>query len=181
MGYQIRAARPEERRGVFRGRYEVYVEEMGAMPPNPWRVIRDRFDDRPGTLNLAVFDGERIVGGARWVADRGEGTTADAYYDFSPHLPEGALRGAGSMLWMAPEARGQRGLIGELMAEGLSWCIEEGISHVLATVNPPVASRFARVGYRPVGSPFVHDSGLPVQPMMLETGVLPAVAMPLAA
>jgi len=171
MEYQIRAARPEERRRVFRGRYDVYVDEMGAMPPNPRREVRDRFDELPSTLNLTVVDGLRIVGGARWVVDRGQGTTADAYYDFRPHLPADALRGAGSMLWMAPEARGQKGLIARLMAEGLSWCIDEGISHVLATVNPPVASRFAKVGYRPVGEAFTHDSGLPVQPMILETGV----------
>jgi hypothetical protein len=60
-------------------------------------------------------------------------------------------------------------LIPEMMAEGLAWCVEQGVSHVLATVNPPVAARFARVGYEPVGEPFLHASGLPVQPMILET------------
>ncbi|MCA9571434.1 MAG: hypothetical protein KC656_26530, partial [Myxococcales bacterium] len=87
-------------------------------------------------------------------------------------LPEGAWVGAGSMLWMLPEARGVPGIIGEMMAQGLSWSVEQGATHILATVNPPVASRFARVGYRPVGEPFLHGpERLPVQPMLLETGV----------
>jgi len=174
--FHVRPARPDEAAELYRGRHEVYVREMRAMPPRPDGQIRDRFDGRPHTLNLAVVadDGtprKRIVGGARWVVDGGTGTTADAYFDFAPHLPPDALRGAGSMLWMLPEARGQRGLVGELMAEGLAWSIEQGVSHILATVNPPVASRFARVGYEPVGHPFLHATGLPVQPMVLATGV----------
>jgi N-acyl-L-homoserine lactone synthetase len=174
--FTIRPVRPDENGALFRGRYDVYVEEMQAMPPRADQAVRDRFDDLPGTCNLVVVADagtprERLVGGARWVVDIGHGTTADPYYDFTPHLPTDAVRGAGSMLWMKPEARGQRGLIAELMAEGLAWCLEQGISHVLATVNPPVATRFARVGYRPIGSPFQHSSGLPVQPMILETGV----------
>lgn len=171
MGFAIRAARPGEGWRVFRGRYEVYVEEMGAMPPNPAREIRDRFDDLPGTLNLLVTEGLRILGGARWVADRGWGTTADAYYDFRPHLPDGAQCGAGSMLWMLPEGRGRKGVIRALMEAGRDWCVREGLSHVLATVNPPVAGRFEKAGYRPLGDAFLHTSGLPVQPMVLETGV----------
>jgi len=177
--FTIRPAHPGERGELFRGRYDVYVREMQAMPPRPDEAIRDTFDDLDETLNLVVVrdDGgrsPRLVGGARWVADRGRGTTADGYYDFSPHLPTWARRGAGSMLWMRPEARGQKGLIGDMMAEGLEWCIEQGVSHVLATVNPPVAPRFARVGYEPVGRPFRHSSGLPVQAMILETAVAQA-------
>jgi len=171
-GFVVRTASgPGDHEAVYRGRHAVYVDEMGAMMPRPDGRIRDRFDARPNTLNLVVDHGGVLVGGARFVADDGTGTTADQYFDFDPHLPEGALAGAGSMLWMLPVGRGIKGLITEMMSQGLGWCLDQGLTHVLATVNPPVAARFARVGYRPIGEPFLHGPDkLPVQPMVLETG-----------
>jgi len=172
MALVVRRAEPRQLEAVFRGRHQVYVEEMGAMTERVDGQISDRFDWASSTLNVVVIDDatDRIVGGARWVKDTGRGTTADRYYDFTGHLPGWAVAGAGSMLWMLPEARGRRGVIGEMMAEGLAWCLEQGITHVLATVNPPVAGRFEKVGYRRVGEPFLHGAeALPVQPMVLTT------------
>jgi hypothetical protein len=152
---------------VYRGRHRVYAEEMGAMARRPDRRIRDAYDTRASTLNLVIDGPVGIVGGARFVVDEGEGTTADAYFDFRPFLPPDARRAAGSMLWLLPEARGRRGLIAELMAQGHGWVADRRASHVLATVNPDVADRFSRVGYRSIGSPFVHGADrLPVQPMV---------------
>jgi N-acyl-L-homoserine lactone synthetase len=171
MSYDVRAATTAaDREAVFRGRHRVYVDEMGAMSPRVDGMIRDAVDDAAGTLNLVICDETgRIVGGARFMADEGRGTTADAYYDFSPHLPANAQRGAGSMLWVLEEARGVPGLVPRLMAAGHAWAAERGLTHLLATVNPPVAPRFARAGYVPVGEPFTHQpSNLPVQPMLLE-------------
>lgn len=165
----------QDHEAVYRGRHAVYVDEMGAMRPRPYRRVRDGFDARPTTLNLVAEKDGRILGGARFVVDDGEGTTADGIYDFRPHLPEGAWVGAGSMLWMLPEGRGIKGLIREIMDVGHGWLADQGVTHVLATVNPPVAERFARVGYRPVGRPFVHGpEGLPVQAMVLPTGLEPS-------
>lgn len=173
-GYVVRpAVGLADHEAVYRGRHTVYVEEMGAMGARPFRRIRDRFDTQPHTLNL-VADKGGVLGGARFVLDDGGGTTADRYFDFRPHLPEGAWVGAGSMLWMLPAARGTPGLIREMMDVGHRWLAEQGATHVLATVNPPVAPRFARVGYRSIGEPFLHGpDALPVQPMVLETGVEP--------
>ena len=171
MAYVIRIASSEaDREAVFRGRHRVYVDEMGAMPPRMDGFIRDVFDDSPSAVNLVVCNEDgRVVGGARFMADSGSGTTADEYFDFGPHLPNGALRGAGSMLWMLPEARGVKGLIHDLMTAGHVWSNEQGLTHILATVNPPVADRFARVGYRRVGDAFLHGATqLPIQPMLLD-------------
>jgi len=170
MSFMVRRAEPRDLEAIFRGRYAVYVEELGAMSERVDGQISDPFDWDPTTLNLVVEHEGRLVGGARWVRDTGRGTTADRYFDFSDHLPPWAVPGAGSMLWMLPEARGVRGLIREMMGKGLTWCVEQGITHVLATVNPPVASRFERVGYERVGVPFLHGAeALPVQPMVLVT------------
>ena len=170
MTYIVRRAEVRDLEAIFRGRYQVYVEEMGVMPPSADAMVSDPFDWDPTTLNVVVEREGRIVGGARWVMDTGRGTTADKFYDFRDHLPPWAVPGAGSMLWMLPDARGLRGAIADMMAEGLGWCLEQGITHVLATVNPPVAGRFEKVGYRCVGEPFVHQgTQLPVQPMMLLT------------
>lgn len=179
-GFVVRPAMgPDDHEAVYRGRHAVYVDEMGAMPARLDGVIRDRFDARLSTLNLIVERAGNILGGARFVADVGDGTTADQYFDFGPHLPYDARVGAGSMLWMLREARGIRGLIRDMMDIGHRWCEDMGLTHVLATVNPPVASRFAKVGYRLVGEPFLHGpERLPVQPMVLETGV---EALPMAA
>jgi N-acyl-L-homoserine lactone synthetase len=178
MRFEVRPAHGAvEREALLRGRYAVYVEEMGAMPPSPDRRITDAFDDLPDTLHLVAAAPEgHIVAGSRFVADGGAGTTADSLFDFGRWLPPGARRGAGSMLWALPEARGAPGLVRGLMDLGLQWSIDQGVTHILATVNPPVAERFARVGYRPVGDVFVHGPHrLPIQPMILETGV-PAYA-----
>jgi N-acyl-L-homoserine lactone synthetase len=170
MGYIVRAASTSsDEAAVFRGRHLVYVDEMKAMPPTLSGTVQDRFDGRPDTLNLVVDLDGAIVGGARFVVDTGQGTTADAYYDFGPHLPSEAVRGAGSMLWMLKSARGERGLITQMMRVGMEWSEDQGVTHILATVNPHVASRFSRVGYVPLGDPFVDPkTGLPVQPMVLE-------------
>lgn len=168
MEYSVRRAYgPADHDAIYRGRHAVYVDELGAMTPRPEARISDRFDDRTHTLNLVVEREGTIVGGTRFVVDDGTGTTADAYFDFSPWLPDEAWPGAGSMLWMLPDARGLKGMIPEMMAWGLDWITRLGGTHVLATVNPPAAPGFERVGYRRVGEPFLHGPDqLPVQPMM---------------
>lgn len=177
-GVEIRGVWSEkEREAVFRGRHRVYVEELGVMPPRPSGMVTDRFDRLDGTLNLAaVLDG-RIVGGARFVVDRGHGTPVDDRFDFAAHLPVDAVGAGGSMLWVLPEARGRRDLVPRMMKAGHLWCADQGATHVLGTVNPRRAAGFRRAGYHPVGQAFTHEgSGLPMLPVVLTLRRARAVA-----
>ncbi len=162
------ADRPSLRAAAFRGRHQTYVDADGYMPPRLDGQVRDRFDDYPTTANfVAVLDG-RIVGGVRVCLDDGRGTPAHGLYDFATHLPAGARVGSGGMLWVLPEARGQRGLVPRMMDTAHRWLFDHGVTHVLGTVNPAALDGFRKGGFRPVGPTlFDEEKGVPYIPGIL--------------
>lgn len=155
---------------TFRLRHEVFVTEGRYLPARPDGRIYDRFDALPGTTVMtAEVEGE-VVGTVRFTHDFGAGTHVDDYYDFSPHLPDDAKVGSGSMLAVRKHARALPRVTTSLVGMCLFHAKRADLSHLLGTVNPEVLDRFLALGFRVVGTPrmrFNHDS-LPFVPVMLE-------------
>lgn len=64
----VRVTEPSDLEALFRFRHEIYVEQLGWLPPTPAGLIRDEFDDL--AFNYAAFDdGGFIVGSMRVVPD----------------------------------------------------------------------------------------------------------------
>ena len=154
---------------VFQMRHRVYVEQGGYMAATADGRVYDRFDAFPSTTNFVAYEGEEMVGGVRAMQDTGAGTHADDYYDFRPHLPPSAIVGSGSQLWVDEKYRGHRHIVPTLMNLSFYYLASQGVSHMVATVNPEVEKSFYRCGYQPVGPVMTQPhSGLPFRPLILE-------------
>ncbi len=164
---------------LFQMRHRVYVEQGRYMPATPDGRIYDRFDAFPSTTNFVAYDGDRLVGGVRVMRDGGAGTHADDYFDFTPHLPPGAVLGSGSQLWCDATFRGKAHIVPMLMNLSFYHLAAQGVTHMVGTVNPEVERRFFQCGYEAVGPVFTYDkTGVSFRPVILE---LARIAAPIRA
>jgi hypothetical protein len=165
------ATTPAELDLLFRRRHDVYVDQGGYMPARPDGRIYDHFDAFPSTVNFVAFDGDTMVGGVRVMRDAGAGTHGDEYFDFGPHVPEGAVLGSGSMLWADRGHRGRAHLVPMLMNLSFYFMASQGVTHMVATVNPEVEDRFFRCGYQPIGEVLTREeTGVRFRPCVLDLG-----------
>jgi GNAT superfamily N-acetyltransferase len=167
------AATSAELDALFRGRHATYVEKGGYMPATHDKRIYDRFDAFPSTVNFVAYADGKLVGGVRVMRDDGAGTHADDYFDFGPYLPARAVVGSGSQLWVDPAFRGRGHVVPMLMNLSFYYLAAQGVTHMVATVNPEVEDRFFACGYEPLG-PVLHnqEKGVPFRPCMLEISSL---------
>ncbi|CAM2010240.1 cytochrome P450 [Acanthopleuribacter pedis] len=167
MSVKIKVAEEDvTREALFRGRYQVYVEEMAAMPTNPDGLIIDRFDTFSATVNIACIAENEVVGGIRMTEKLAPlGTPADHLFDFSPYVPPEAPCAGSSMLFMRKEYRGRSELIMGLFLMGYFWAVKRGAEYLLAPVNPPVGAKLRRIGFTQVAED-CKAHGLPIRPMV---------------
>lgn len=155
-----------DRDGIFKGRYKVYCEEMGVMPPNARKRVLDQFDGFENTINIASICDGKLVGGLRVTESTpGVGAPADEHFDFRPYIREGSKVTSSSMLFLEKDYRGHAQLVSIMFMMGYFWSKYRGADYILAPVNPAVARKLARVGFRAVGEDF-DSHGLPVKPML---------------
>jgi N-acyl-L-homoserine lactone synthetase len=173
-GVRIRLARTAaELDALFALRHRIMVDDEGYLPPQAGARLADRFDAYPTTANIVALVDDRIVGGIRFTERSAAGTAADAYFDFAPHLPDGARDVAAGMLVLERAYRATPRLSFALFSMGYHWSIQRGATHVLAPANPRRRDGCLRMGYHAVAPAFVHEpSGLPVVPMILDLAEL---------
>lgn len=170
MAVRIRiAATAAERDALFRMRHRVYVEQGGYMKSRAEHRIYDRFDAFPSTTNIiAVLDNE-VIGGLRLAEPDAAGLPADEYFDFAPYVPATTVRlGSASMLCLDYEYHHRKRLMSSLTGMFYYLAMRRGLTHIAAPANPEIEDELLRTGYRRVAPTFVHDSGIPVSPMVLE-------------
>jgi N-acyl-L-homoserine lactone synthetase len=174
MAFQIkRAETASEREELYRIRHRIFIEEMKYGELEPDGRMRDRFDELPGTSNFVAVVGRRIVAGVRLVEPRGEGTPADAFYDFSAHIPAGSRMCAGSMLFVDKAFREQRAMMHALMGCFYTWVMLRGFTHILGVAAPVAERFFFSEGYRPLCPRFFHEElKLFATPVMMDISEL---------
>lgn len=167
MSVKIKVAEEDlTREAIFRGRYQVYVEEMGAMPSQETQMILDSFDTFNATVNIACIADKEVIGGLRMTEKLAPlGTPADHLFDFSPYYPPEAKCVSSSMLFMRKPYRGRSELVMGLFLMGYFWAVKRGAEYLLAPVNPPVGAKLKRMGFKQVADDG-ESHGLPIRPML---------------
>lgn len=154
--------------GIFRTRHTVFVEEEGYLAAQPGGRVCDRFDAYPTTVNIIAIDDGRVVGGVRFCAPSAAGTPADDYFDVAAFLPEPAKGGSGSMFCVERAYRRIPGLAFSLLAMGLRWAREQGLSSIIGAANPDVQQFLWRFGFQPLAqATYDEHKRLPFIPVIL--------------
>jgi N-acyl-L-homoserine lactone synthetase len=154
---------------VFVLRHQVLVAEEGYVSPVRGGRIVDRFDAAPNVVTvLARVDGE-LVGSIRMMERTADGTSADDYFDFQPHLVGIERVGALSHLVVRQAYRHIPGLTFSMFALCYAWASERGLTHITGAANPVIVSRFIESGWKRLGAVFYDAShSLWVQPILLD-------------
>ncbi len=153
---------------VLKLRHKVFSEEESFFSSTPDKRVIDRFDAFPSNHNLVVICDDHVIGSLRFTFDSDMGVPADEYFDFRSHLPEGAtVAGCGMYCVTKPYRNAKMALSLILMASYLG--ISQGVSHVIAPVNPQIARMLKRVGFQALGDEMTDAHlGLRIVPMMLD-------------
>lgn len=157
---------------VLKIRHKVFSEEEDYFNKSADGRLIDRFDAYPTNRNLVVMNGEEVVGSLRLTLDSSAGVPADEYFDFRAHLPETySLAGCGMYCVSLPYRSAKMALGLNLMASYIA--ITHDVTHVVAPVNPPVASLLKRVGFEALAEEMTDShTGLRFIPMLLEVANL---------
>lgn len=146
---EIRLATPDDRRGVYELRYQVYAEELGQHSRNAEGVLRNDLDDFNEYV-IALQGGELVgfvsitpPGHARYSLD-GYLPRSEWPFPVTDSLYEIRL------LTVSPEHRGGW-LSGALMYAALRYIEAQGGREIMATGRREVASIYRRVGLREHG------------------------------
>jgi len=155
---------------VFGLRYNVMVEEEKYLPKNNDARLYDLFDALPSTINYIAYVGEVPVGTIRFTKWSCVGMPSEKYFDFERHLPHYDQRVfSGSMLCIKKEYRKIQHLAKFLVWMGVIFAKKDGLTHLLAPINPVAKSLFLRMGFVVIDtSSITSEEGLPVVPMVLD-------------
>jgi len=167
-----RAFSAVELRDLYRIRHDVFVSQEGDMPPRKDAMIFDAFDSFPNTLNIVALDGDRVVGGIRFVEASAAGLPIESWFEVSAMIPDPAARiVAISLVCLHRSYRGATGIADAMLTAGLAWARSREATHIACAANPEAASFFARHGMRAVGcAELHHDHGLPFVRMVADLG-----------
>jgi len=166
------AKTPKEIDEVFKIRHKVFVEEENLLSPTKDKRLVDKFDALPTTKNLIVLVDDRVVGSFRMTLDSEVGLPADEYYDFRTHLPEDGYLMHGGMFCVTREYRSPR-VTTDLLLMASYFGKSNGVTHVVAPINPQIARLLQRVGFKSVGDEFKEPStGAMMLPLTLDVAKL---------
>lgn len=154
---------------IFKIRHSVFSEEIHAFASTADKRLFDRFDTYPDTHNLVVLTkNNEVVGGMRLTLDSAIGLPADEYYDFRRYLPKDSRVINAGMYCVTKEYRSSRIAMG-LMLMASYFGISQGVTHVVAPVNPMIAKLLERVGFKALDKEITEPNGLVILPMLLDT------------
>lgn len=152
----------DERLAVRQQRQAIYVEELGYRPADDERL------DATGVL-FGAFDGTRLVGSVR--VNYGEADDAFGDYEtlyrlrrFGPWFPQGISIVTKLMIEPAHRAGTLMARFGVALYEHTRRTRPQTMFCVIDCV-PALAGFFLRLGYRPIGAPFLHPAAGTVLPM----------------
>lgn len=153
---------------VFKVRHTVFSEEEGLLSPTKDKRLIDRFDAFPNSKNLAVMVEDKVVGAFRMTLDSELGVPADEYYDFRKHLPKDSSIMHAGMFCVSKEYRSPR-ITSDLMLMASYYAKSNGVTHVVAPINPQIARLLLRIGFRAVGDEFIDpELDAPMLPLVME-------------
>lgn len=155
---------------LFQLRHRVFSEEKGYAHARDDGRLCDRFDAFPGVANVIAVIAGRVVGGLRIVADRGAGTSADAWFDFAPHLPPRGASRVGSVGMLVIDSRYRKGpVFFPIVGVAHTWASQQRLTHLVAPLAPGVEPAAYPLGYVALAPRFRHEgTGLWVTPLVLE-------------
>lgn len=171
MCIKLRLAQtPFEINQAARLRHYVLAEEEGYYLEQEDKIIFDRYDALPTTVNFIAQVEDDVVGVLRFTRNSDVGMPADNQFDYSAYLPHYDDRIInGSMFCIKKAYRGNPRIVLELMWLGMYWGMSREATHVLAPINPLTISLFSKAGFKAVAEEFIcRKSGLPTLPMVLQ-------------
>jgi N-acyl-L-homoserine lactone synthetase len=158
---------PKDIDGLFKVRHLVFADQEHYVPENNSKRITDLFDTYPTSHHFAVFDDNRIVGGARVTVESPVGLPSDDYYNFRNHLPQDSVIMSSSMFCLSQDIRNPQVALGLMLMEAL-FAITNKITHVVAPINPLISRLIKRIGFLAVGEQFNDHQGHETIPMVLD-------------
>lgn len=157
---------------VFKIRYKVFSKEESLIGANEEGRLFDRFDTFPSTKNLIVTVENNVVGSMRLTLDSEMGLPADEYFNFREFLPDDAFILHAGMFCISKEFRNPRAS-SDLILMSSYYGISQGVTHVVAPINPKIANLLKRIGFNTVGNQFFDPHlNTPMLPMVLKTDEL---------
>ena len=157
---------------VFKVRHKVFCEESDILKPNKDKRLIDRFDAIPTSQNLIVMVDDKVIGSLRMSLDSEVGLPADEYYDFRKSLPKDAKLLHCGMFCVLKEYRNPRVTM-DLLLMATYFGKSNGVTHVLAPINPMIAKLLQRMGFKAIGKEFMEPLlGHVMLPLVLEVAVL---------
>ena len=157
---------------VFKVRHKVFSEEEGLLKATKDKRLIDRFDAIPTSKNLIVMIDDEVIGSFRMTLDSEIGLPADEYYDFREHLPKDAYIMHTGMFCVTKEHRSPR-VSTDLMLMASYFAKSNGVTHVVAPINPQIGRLLKRIGFVAVGEEFIEPSiGNPMLPLVLDVDEL---------
>lgn len=149
-------------------RYRVFCLEDGKLCPFEGDRIFDRFDTYDTTHHLVIQDGSRVVGTMRMTVDSAVGIPGDESYDFRSHLPSGYKLLNAGMYCVEREFRRPTVAMGAIQMSTY-FAVQNGITHVVAPINPVIAKLLFRVGFKALGEKIEDPHfDLPIIPVLLD-------------
>ncbi len=153
----VRVTEPSDLEALYRFRHEVYVDELGWLPPDPSGLLRDGFDDL--AYNYVATDGDgKVVGSMRVVPDSPAGlplervAPLDGFRDGARNLVELCR------LVVRSDHRGSR-LGGLLMKAGYQRAVIQKASHIVIDTyleNGATMHLYEKMGFGRVSDEY-HD------------------------
>lgn len=155
----VRVTGAEDLESLYRFRHDVYVDDLGWLPPSSDRMARDVYDDF--AFNYAAFDEhDRVVGSVRIVADSPMGLPLERCAPLNGYR-SGKTIVEICRLAVHPELHNPR-LGGLLMKTGLHRAEMLGASHVLLDVAVETESvrLYEKTGFVRLGPEYIDTHHL---------------------
>jgi hypothetical protein len=165
------AARPDELDALFRTRALARREQAGRAAQESEARLLDRFDAFPGTVNLAAFAGEELVGGLRLCLPGAFATPLAHLPDLFAPLPKGARAGCLDRFHLLAAHRDPGLRLGFSLLYMAAWCaVRRGVGYLAISPEPGLARTAQSLGFQQVGPRFQTEDGLEALPMLLDLG-----------
>ncbi len=153
---------------VFKIRHKVFSEEEGLLEATKDKRLIDRFDAIPTSKNLIVMIENEVIGSFRMTLDSEIGLPADEYYNFRKHLQKDTYIMHTGMFCVKKEYRNPR-ITMDLMLMASYFGKSNGVTHVVAPINPQIGKLLQRIGFVAVGEEFIDSStGAIMLPLILD-------------
>ena len=178
----------EERRAVYRLRYDVYVEEMGryqTVADHANRMLYEEVDEQ-SRISYAKVDGE-VVATAR-LTWGGVGPFPQRMIDqyslapFLAELPAEAIA-VGERAMVRPHLRGTDVLL-KMMIRGIQWVNERRIQLIFADCEPHLLNLYLGLGQRTYASTNINSAEagylIPIVTVVEDVAYLKQIGSPLA-